>query len=110
MTTPNDDETTPRKKSLYQLAVGACNACPAPVYWLVNDTTGKRAPIDAVPDDARGNIVIDDTTGTYRVIYDTTERRLARERGTLLHLNHFVTCPAAKKFASKPKPKKGPRA
>jgi hypothetical protein len=70
----------------------ACRSCQAPVLWLENTTTGKRAPIDAAPT-PDGNIVVVDGE-RYQVI-GGEERQDAIAQGVALHLNHFVTCPQA---------------
>lgn len=62
--------------------------------WLVNEQTGKRAPIESAPDE-RGNILVNLERGTYRILpADEHEAH----RGWL-HLNHFATCPQAKDWA-----------
>jgi hypothetical protein len=66
-----------------------CRTCRAPVMWLDNVTTGKRAPIDASPA-TDGNIVVDTGTGTYRVLPELERAGACGQ--TPLHLNHFVTC------------------
>lgn len=70
-----------------------CRSCPAPVLWLRHAVTGKRAPIDQAPA-PDGNIVVDETDGTYLTL-NAAQRNEVRERGGELHLNHFVTCPQA---------------
>jgi hypothetical protein len=69
-----------------------CRSCTAPVMWLTNEKTGKRAPIDAEPA-PDGNIVVFDAL-SYQVI-GGTERQDAIDEGFPLHLNHYVTCPQA---------------
>jgi hypothetical protein len=78
-----------------------CRSCRAPVMWLDNVKTGKRAPIDAEPV-PHGNIVVLDG-GQYNTLA-TSERLEAAAEGVPLHLNHFVTCeqaPAWKARAAK---------
>lgn len=69
-----------------------CRSCQAPVMWLENATTGKRAPIDAQIS-ADGNITVLD--GTHYQVLGGTERQDALDEGWPLHLNHYVTCPHA---------------
>jgi uncharacterized protein involved in high-affinity Fe2+ transport len=73
-----------------------CRSCDAPVMWLENETTGKRAPIDREPTEG-GNIEIDQAAGRYRVLLEL-ERPQAQERGAPLHMNHFATCPQARNW------------
>jgi hypothetical protein len=68
-----------------------CRSCQAPVLWLENLTTGKRAPIDAEGTEI-GNIVVNRAAGTYRVI-SGKERDEAIHSAASLHTNHFATCP-----------------
>jgi hypothetical protein len=79
-----------------------CRSCRAPVMWLDNVTTGKRAPIDRDPV-IDGNIDVDEAAGTYRVLTGT-ERDAAVARRAPMHKNHFATCaqaPAWKARAAK---------
>jgi hypothetical protein len=71
--------------------MSTCRSCQAPVQWLENVTTGKRAPIDAEPV-IDGNVEIDEAAGTYRVVTGREQDQAVAERRPL-HLNHFVTCP-----------------
>jgi hypothetical protein len=70
----------------------SCRSCRAPVIWLDNVTTGKRAPIDAEPA-TDGNIAIDDA-GHYHVLAGK-DREDAIGWNEALHTNHFATCPHA---------------
>jgi hypothetical protein len=67
-----------------------CRGCPALIYDLTNERTGKTAPIDVEPV-AGGNILVDLQAGTYRLvgwsIGDPPK-----------HKNHFATCPNAGAF------------
>lgn len=69
--------------------------CNASVLWLKYELTGRPAPIDAEPDPAgNGNVRIDLEAGTYAIV-SGEELEQAHEAGEPLHLNHWVTCPAA---------------
>lgn len=73
-----------------------CRSCRAAIIWLKHATSGKAAPIDAAPAPG-GNILINAPAGTYRIIG-------AKDRATFagqLHLNHFSTCPDAKRWGTK---------
>jgi hypothetical protein len=67
--------------------VGPCRqeGCGATCYWLTNDVTQKRSPIDIDPD-PRGNIIIDLDTGTYHVLHKREQSQLPKR------VNHWVTC------------------
>lgn len=67
-----------------------CGSCGAPVWWLTNTKTGKRAPIDVYPV-LMGNIAVDLGRGTYRVL-KAPERKEQRGMGRLLCTSHFATC------------------
>lgn len=74
--------------SIASLQLARCRSCQAEIVWRTNDTTGKRAPIDAAPDPAGPCIILED--GRYHVL-TTSEREagVTAERRT----NHFQTCP-----------------
>jgi hypothetical protein len=72
--------------------MSTCRSCQAPVQWLENVTTGKRAPIDAEPV-IDGNVEIDEAAGTYRVVTGREQDQAVAERRPL-HLNHFCDVPA----------------
>ena len=78
--------------------VGRCSKCSDTVYFLTNETTGLTGIINAATVD-HGNIAIDRTHGTYRVV----------PAGQGDYISHFVTCPYAKDFARKPQHKEPPR-
>jgi hypothetical protein len=85
------------------MKVTPCGSCKAPIIWCRSESTGKMAPIDAVPVVA-GNIVIFPGTGTptYRIVQgDPGDEMLGADR----HTNHFMTCPEAAKYR-KPKREK----
>lgn len=77
-----------------------CSAptCRAPIWWLTNPKTQKKAPIDPAPDDA-GNCLVDLATETYQVI--RADARADYAGLQKLHTNHFQTCPARAQFGEK---------
>lgn len=77
------------------MAIKPCGSCGAPVYWLKNLRTNRPAPINADPDPAIGNCVIDLSAATYGV-FGPREAAEKRAAGEQLHTNHFQTCPQAK--------------
>lgn len=76
--------------------VTRCRDCQAEIIWCVTTATGKRMPVDRVPE-LGGNVVL--TTGAglvpeARVLTrDETVRRQAN--GSRAHRSHFATCPNA---------------
>lgn len=72
--------------------------CQAPVWWLTNPKTQKKAPIDPAPDDA-GNCLVDLATETYQVI--RADGRADYAGLQKLHTSHFQTCPARAQFGEK---------
>ncbi len=80
---------------MIKVATDQCRSCHAPILWLVNESTQKPAPIDAVPT-PDGNILVNGN-GTYRVL-KASERDDPPEGSYTRHTNHFQTCPDAAKF------------
>jgi hypothetical protein len=72
-----------------------CGSCGASIYRLLHERTGKRAPIEATPDDA-GNIVVDLVAHTWRIVPQAERASWAGQ----LHLSHFARCPQAKAWRS----------
>ena len=70
-----------------------CRSCGKQIIWCQHETTGKRAPIDAVPNPAGNCILLPD--GKYRVL-----RKSDPPVRTLTYSNHFQTCPNAAEHAS----------
>lgn len=80
---------------------GRCRTCRADVYWLTNDHTGKRAPIDVAPTfpGKPGNVVI--TGGrTYHTLTDE-DRAGGDIDPRALFTNHFQTCPDREKHGGR---------
>lgn len=73
-----------------------CRACQAPILFVAS-LTGKRIPLNALPDPERGNVVIGSPSGRARVL-KRDDAALARAAGVVLYLSHFVTCPNAGEF------------
>lgn len=73
-----------------------CKTCKAPVLWARNIVTGKMQILDATPDQAKGNIIVDPRGHEPRCqILDRDATAAARGRGDALYLSHFATCPDA---------------
>jgi hypothetical protein len=72
-----------------------CGSCGAPIYRLLHERTGNRAPIEATPDDT-GNIVVDLTHHTWRIVPKAERGAYAGQ----LHLPHFARCPQAQAWRS----------
>lgn len=77
-------------------AVGRCRSCGRRIVWA-ETTIGKRMPVDVEPSD-NGNVeLIEDGGGTIALVLRNDEIGSARNRGALLYLSHFATCPNAKR-------------
>lgn len=74
----------------------ACRTCAAPIYWAINKSTHKAAPIDVIasPD---GNCRLDYDEEEYDVLAGEA-LAAARAEGVRLHTSHFQTCPDAQAF------------
>lgn len=69
--------------------MATCKDCGAEIHWRSHQRTGRSAPINVEPDPT-GNIVL--LPGEkYRIAIE-------RDPDSILHTNHFATCPFAKKF------------
>lgn len=80
-----------------------CSSCSAAVFWRVNDATGNRAPIDALPTD-EGNIVLVQPDG-FHVLTAAELDQVDPDRPR--YRSHFATCPRAhahRGSTRKPKP------
>ncbi len=76
---------------------GRCGSCGQRVWWLLNNRTNQRAPIDEYPEPG-GNISVSFRAGTYRVI---PREELPQHDPTIadpdahptLYVHHAVNCP-----------------
>lgn len=80
------------------MTVTRCKQCGAEVIWATNNTTQKRAPLDARPWADYGNIDLDATRMTY-VVLEPEVLDQARARGFEFYTNHLGTCPGRDKQA-----------
>jgi hypothetical protein len=71
-----------------------CRACGKTCEWLNHKTTGKKAPIEAVPS-PNGNIFV--KSHLYRIAAKE-EIEKAKIIGKPLYLNHFASCEFAESF------------
>lgn len=77
-----------------------CRSCAAPIRWAVAASSGRTMPLDAAPT-LDGNIELVDHGPRWEggemerraVVFAGLELHAARERGAVLYLSHFVTCP-----------------
>lgn len=91
---------TEKSGLLNSIPISYCESCKAEVLWLMNDSTGKFAPIDALPAE-NGNCYVYSKTH-YRVLAGDGLNS-ARAAGSKLNANHFLTCPNADDFRPKRK-------
>ena len=75
-----------------------CLACGVLIVDLRHERTQKSAPIEVERVGAGGNIVIDLLAGAYRIPPKEELARLRAEQPQLLHVNHYINCPAAEYF------------
>lgn len=66
-----------------------CNTCGASIYWTIDATTGRKAPIDAEPTD-NGNVLL--AIAPNGVIKSRVLKKGEDAGGAPVRLNHFVTC------------------
>lgn len=69
-----------------------CRSCTQDIQWVRNARTDRPAPIETRPH-PDGNIAIRD--GRYHVLTGPALEAARDDPDTVLHLNHFATCPAA---------------
>lgn len=81
-----------------------CNFCSAPLRWLTS-STGAKMPVNAKPDNDRGNVVV---LGGKAGVRGPARARAARTAGVELYLHHAVTCPDVKTWNTGHRPKPRP--
>lgn len=74
-------------------AESVCPRCGAETYLALYRKTGNKAHLNRVPDQCRGNILLDKRDYTY-VILQKPEIAEAIADGRELYLNHHATCEA----------------
>ena len=73
--------------------IGTCRSCPAKVRWVTMEHSGKKNPLDRMPDPVRGNVqLIGNEAVRARVVKGQELDRLRRD-GAELFTSHFATCP-----------------
>lgn len=85
--------------------MSSCGSCGAPIRWA-KTPAGKRIPLDAEPDRARGNVRLGYIGGEeLALVLAGAELEAARIDGDLF-LAHFATCPnaAAHRRPTNPRP------
>lgn len=88
---------TPQYRANHQEA--KCSKCDAEILWVTMEPSGKKAPLDIVPND-RGNIVV---MGQAARTLTRSERIRYLDSGAKLYVNHFATCPEAAHFSARRK-------
>ena len=78
-----------------------CRSCGAAIIWS-ETITSRLMPLDAEPV-KEGNIVLGLRKNLPPLALYQTEQQLERlrEKGELLYMSHFVTCPQASKWRKK---------
>lgn len=73
---------------------GKCRTCQADIIWVVMAKSGKKNPLNAVPDPEKGNVwqAPDDSW----VTVSGSERDGLMTKGETLYLSHFATCAQSK--------------
>lgn len=75
-----------------------CRACPAAIRW-VTTSAGRKMPIDAEPDEHKGNIILKiNSSGDDIAHY--IDRKTSKVAGPF-YTSHFATCPEAQRFRKK---------
>lgn len=73
---------------------GRCRSCRRTVRWVETAATGKKMPLNPLPDLSRGNVRMR-PDGKAEVL-NNDAAAVARSFGDDLYLSHFATCSAAK--------------
>jgi hypothetical protein len=73
-----------------------CTHCGTPVLWLSSSSVARPIPIDAIPCEQNGNVLISD--GRIVVLFPK-QVAAAREQGSQLHVQHKWTCRSAHRGA-----------
>jgi hypothetical protein len=72
--------------------VSRCKYCHRPVLWAVSATTGRRFPLDHLPDAERGNVLIDADDQAH--VLSGVEAAVLRHEGAEdLYTSHHYTSP-----------------
>lgn len=73
-----------------------CRACPAPVWWVKTEASGKPMPLDPHPV-ADGNVIVVSAPGVRTPIVRVLKKGEDPPAEILRYVSHFATCPARKK-------------
>lgn len=74
--------------------MSSCRSCGAEILWITMEDSGKKMPIDVVPDDANGTVVI--LGGTKGRVCTRSELVHYAACGRRFYRSHFATCPNAR--------------
>ena len=78
--------------------MSGCRSCGAEITWA-KTLTGKRMPIDAEPDNAKGNLLLIKSNGVGVLLplagLNDEARQAAERQRVPLYVSHFATCPQA---------------
>jgi len=76
-----------------------CRDCPALIRWVTMLKTGKKNPLNVLPN-TNGNVRVLEGGENAEVI-PKADLESVRKSGVLLFTSHFSNCPAAQKFRKK---------
>lgn len=79
-----------------QVEAKFCKSCGSPIYWLLNDNTQGKAPIDAVADPGGNCVILDDG-----VHYHVLHKGEVAPDPKKVHTSHLQTCLKASQFTKK---------
>lgn len=79
-------------------ATATCRSCRAAIIWTTNVASGKRMPVNAEPDEQRGNVVLVSGNDGPEARVLTAAELAARVSRRGLHLSHFATCSEAARW------------
>lgn len=76
----------------------SCRSCGAKIFWCIT-ARGKRIPINAEPDNAKGNLIVTDRGEVPGERFLATIVQPLLDASQTRYLSHFATCPQAKKWS-----------
>ncbi len=80
-----------------------CRSCHAPIVWAMTDA-GKRMPLDPMPTTTGTVALLQGSERRARVL-PAAELEAARAEGKTLFTPHWATCPQAREWKGKARPR-----